>query len=113
MIYIIILLNILLLLSGQILWKFGVSKMTSWDLVSVINLMLSPLILAGLILYALATVFWLYILSKVPLSIAYPFQSLTYVFGIVAGYLIFKENVSFVQWCGVILLVLAVYLIAK
>lgn len=113
MIYILIFINILLLLGGQILWKFGVAKIDSWNLINLYYLMISPLIVGGIILYALATIVWLFILSKLPLSVAYPLQSLTYVFGIFIGYLIFKENVSLVQWCGVVLLVIGVYLIAK
>lgn len=72
MIYILIFINILLLLGGQILWKFGAAKMDTWNLVNIFNLMISPLIIGGIILYALATIVWLYILSKLPLSVAYP-----------------------------------------
>ncbi|MDP4146928.1 MAG: hypothetical protein Q8936_21055, partial [Bacillota bacterium] len=65
MIFILIMVNIILLVIGQTLWKIGVSgDRLSFNADSILKLISSPYIISGIILYSLATVIWLYILSK-------------------------------------------------
>lgn len=111
--YILLFVNVVLLLTGQLFWKHAVNKITQWNMSSALQLFISPSFLAGAFLYVIATVVWLYILSKLPLSVAYPMQSITYIGGMIAGYLLFKEQVSLTQWAGGAVIILGVYLIAK
>ena len=111
--YVLILLNTLILVSGQFLWKFGMmNKENSFSSVGeVIKLMLSPYILSGLTMYGFATVLWLFILTRVPLSVAYPLQSLAYVFAVFGAYFIFNESLSIMKIAGVLLIIIGVSLI--
>jgi drug/metabolite transporter (DMT)-like permease len=111
--YILLLLNIILLVSGQLLWKTGVSTIDNWSLKTFVLIAKSPYIMSGLLLYGIATIIWLYVISKIPFSIAYPFQSLSYAMGVVVAYFIFKENIDLSQWIGVLVIIVGVYLIAK
>lgn len=112
--YILLVINILLLVSGQMLWKVGMEKIGSdWGLNTIIELIKSPYIVGGGVIYVVATVLWLYILGKMPFSVAYPFQSLAYVLGMVLGYAIFKEVVTPTQWFGAAIIILGVYFIAR
>ena len=111
--YILLLMNVLLLATGQMLWKIAVNPISTWNTHSVIQVILSPYFIGGGILYVLATGLWLVVLSKIPLSIAYPAQSLAYVLGIVGAYFIFKEHISLVQLAGILIIFFGVYLIAK
>ena len=111
--YILLIINILLLVSGQLLWKVGMEKIGTWGAGTLLDLIKSPYIIGGGLIYVLATVIWLYILTKIPFSIAYPFQSLAYVLGIFMGFLVFKEVVTPTQWMGAAVLVFGVYLIAR
>lgn len=111
--YILLLLNILLLVTGQMLWKISVTPISTWNFNSVVQVILSPYFIIGGVLYVLATGLWLIVLSKLPLSIAYPAQSLAYILGIVGAYFIFKENINGFQLCGMLLIMFGVYLIAK
>ncbi|MFC3886484.1 EamA family transporter [Bacillus songklensis] len=113
MIYGLVLLNICVLVTGQILWKIAVSSIQEWNMQSALSLVISPFFIGGAFLYVLATGLWLVILSKLPLSVAYPFQSISYVFGAVAAYFIFKETISIQQWIGIAVIIFGVYLIAK
>ncbi|MED4071379.1 EamA family transporter [Priestia endophytica] len=113
MIYILILLNILMLVTGQILWKVAVANVDTWTLQKAISVLLSPFFIGGGVLYVLATGLWLVILSKLPLSIAYPFQSISYVLGAIAAFLIFKETVTAQQWFGIFVIIIGVYFIAR
>ncbi len=111
--YILLLLNIVLLVSGQILWKIGVEDISQWNIGVIKILIGSPYIIGGCFLYVFAVISWLYIISKLPFSVAYPCQSLSYVLGVFIAYFLFKENIQFTQWLGVIVVILGVYLIVK
>ncbi|WP_010094810.1 EamA family transporter [Ornithinibacillus scapharcae] len=111
--YILLMINVLFLVFGQYLWKVGMTKIGTWGPGTILDLIKSPYIIGGGLVYVFATLIWLFILTRMPFSIAYPFQSLAYVFGIVMGYLVFKEAVTPTQWVGAAVIVLGVYLIAK
>ncbi|MBB6282035.1 hypothetical protein [Geobacillus subterraneus] len=102
-------LNTLLLVAGQFLWKYGMARQKfELDVISIIKLLLSPWILLGLVVYGAATVIWLFILSRVPLSVAYPLQSIAYVLAVFGAYALFHEPLSVPKIIGVILIMLGV-----
>jgi len=105
-----ILLNTLILVSGQFLWKIGMTNRTvSFDsLGAIIRVMLSPYIISGLFLYGMATVLWLFILTKVPLSVAYPIQSIAYIIAVFGAYFFFQEEITLWKIIGVILIMAGV-----
>lgn len=104
-----------LLSSGQVFLKLAMGRMRSfewtwrWFGELAANL---PLALCGLCMGG-ATALWLYILRHFPLSVAYPFTSLSYVFGMLAAMWVFGEQVSLVKWVGMALIVAGVFLIVK
>lgn len=111
--YLLLIINIILLVSGQMLWKVGVAKIGIMGTGNIISIIKSPYIIGGGIIYVFATGVWLYVLSRMPFSIAYPFQSLAYVLGVFIGFFIFKEVVTPIQWVGAVVIVFGVYLIAR
>ena len=60
-----------------------------------------------------ANLFWLWMLHKYPLSQVYPLTSLGFIFGMLSGWLIFHEQVGFMQWLGVFLIIAGCICIAK
>ncbi|WP_433744882.1 EamA family transporter [Falsibacillus pallidus] len=113
MVYLLLLFNILMLVSGQVLWKMAVANVEKWDVQTVLALIISPYFIGGALLYVMATGLWLVILTKLPLSVAYPSQSLSYIFGAIVALMIFKETLQPVQWVGMAIIVFGVFLIAK
>jgi len=110
--FLIILLNTLILVTGQFLWKYGMmGKTLRLDLVSITKILFSPFILSGLVLYGMATILWLLILSRVPLSVAYPVQSIAYIIAVFGAYFMFHEPLSLTKIIGVIFIILGVSLI--
>nr|WP_245592227.1 EamA family transporter [Ectobacillus panaciterrae] len=101
------------MISGQILWKFSLRGVTTWNLNAVLKVVFSPYFIGGGILYVLATAVWIFILSKIPFSVAYPLQSMSYIVGMLAAYFLFKEQIEISQWFGVGLIILGAYFIAK
>ncbi|MBB6638147.1 EamA family transporter [Cohnella thailandensis] len=108
-----LLLNIILLVSGQILFKLGLEKMGGVSLSNAWSALLNIHIIIGLILYALATLVWFVVLSRMPLSTAYPIQSLAYVLGIIVALVMFNEPVSLMKWVGAGVIIIGVVLISK
>ena len=113
-----IIISVLLVVIGQILVKLGINSIqTTPQDISLINfylrLLLNPMVLSGIFIYAAAIFFWIYVLSKVELSFAYPFMALTYVLVIIASGVILKENIPALRWIGVIVICFGVLLVSK
>jgi drug/metabolite transporter (DMT)-like permease len=77
----------------------------------VFKLLINPWICLAFILSGLGFVFWMISLKLFPLRYAYPFTSLAYVIVMFGGVLFFNETINFKQWCGVVLLIIALNLI--
>ena len=65
----------------------------------------SPWIIGGLLIFGVSAVAWLITLSRVPLSIAYPFNALGYVAILVASSVILHERTNVWTWAGTALVV--------
>ena len=111
--FLLIFLNTLILVSGQFLWKYGMStqEVSFSSVIDIIRLLFSPFILSGLFFYGLATILWLFILTRVPLSLAYPIQSIAYVLAVFGAFFIFKEPLTTYKIAGVLLIIAGVSLI--
>lgn len=112
-----ILLNIVMVVSGQFCMKFGINKIGSFNSIPIgqflIKAFTAPLILLGIALYAVSAIFWIIILSKVELSFAYPMLSFGYVLILLVSWLFLGENMNFLKILGVIFISLGVILIFR
>lgn len=70
-------------------------------------------LLFAVFLMIVANVFWLIMLHKYDFSRVYPLTSLGFVFGILAGLFIFHEQVGFMQWIGVAMVITGCMFIAE
>lgn len=73
----------------------------------------SPLLLAGLFLFAMNFFLWIIILYKVDLSIAMPVGSLSYVLVPVTAVVFLHEHVGILRWLGIALIVLGVHFVSR
>ena len=78
-----------------------------------IRVVLNPWVFSGLSCYAISIVLWMYALSKVQVSFAYPFLSVGYVIVVGAAYLFFREPVSVMKLAGIALICAGVVLVAR
>lgn len=111
--YILLACNILLLVAGQTLWKYGIGGQQLHSVRSVILMLFSPWVLAGILLYGVATVISIFLLSRMPLSLVYPLQSLTYLLVLFVSLFIFREHISAWRWIGVCIIMLGASLVVK
>jgi multidrug transporter EmrE-like cation transporter len=70
-------------------------------------------ILLGLLSYVGSLVLWLLVLSRVPVSYAYPMLSIGYIINLVAAHYWFQEEVSFNKVMGILIIIGGVYLLSR
>lgn len=104
-----------LLAIGQVLLKFGLARMApfGWNSTFWSSVFLNWQFAACGVSFGAASLLWMYIVKKYPLSMAYPMVSLSYVFGLLAAIIFFHEHVDLTKWIGVALIVGGCCLIAK
>lgn len=104
---------------GQIVLKKGMSSMGALTLTAnqlggiLWRMMTNPYVVFGLGIYVLSTVFWLAALSRVDLSFAYPFASLSYIIMLIASLLLFRENITLMRLAGTLVVGIGVLLISR
>jgi multidrug transporter EmrE-like cation transporter len=84
------------LAAGQILFKYAALQAPpsgAW-LTRLVGLALNPSFAAAVALYAGLSVFWVWLLTTVPLSKAYPFVALAFALTLAAGVVVFGEPAS-------------------
>lgn len=109
---IMILINVLLGSTGQLLLKYGMSRMgalgdsqcISSGLMDSFRAIFTPYVFTGLALYAFSALIWLRILRAVNLSFAYPMISLSYVLVVILSALLLKEKIPMITVAGLILI---------
>jgi drug/metabolite transporter (DMT)-like permease len=105
--------------AGQLLLKRGMSSLGPLtlslpDLGSILwRIGTNPFVVGGLLVYVGSTLFWLMALSRVELSFAYPFASLSYIVMLVAAWRLFDENISPWRLVGTLVIGAGVLLIAR
>jgi multidrug transporter EmrE-like cation transporter len=72
----------------------------------------SPTVLLGLGCFGLSAIVWLFVLSKIPLSSAYPFVALGIAITVVAGRFIFGEPISLFKLIGVCVILIGITTVA-
>lgn len=78
---------------------------------TVLKMAKEPLLWTGLTLFGISALFWLIVLSQVPLSVAYPVVGLSYVVIVAFSKLILHENVPLLRWIGVIVVAIGIALV--
>lgn len=114
-----IMISVLAGATGQILLKHGMTAIgevtiNADQVLSVLfRLATNPFIVGGLGLYAGGTIFWLAALSRVDLSYAYPFASLSYVVMLLAAWFLFNEHITPLRLLGTLIVGIGVLLISR
>lgn len=99
---------LIVLLNGiaQLALKTGSGAMASFNdvLSSPLSILNHPYFIFGGMLYGLSLLLYVNVLSEVRLSIAYPFIGFTYVFVVLASWIVLDENITLTTAAGVILI---------
>ena len=86
--------------AGRPSW-FGITALTS------------PLTWLAIAVIVVDLVIWLYILRYIPLSIAFPLSRTVDVLVPISCWLILKEAISPLRWCGIALVIIGLIIVGK
>lgn len=94
---------------GQVMLKHGMQIASSRAAHShgslAVSAATSAWVLIGLLVFGISAIAWLTALSRVPLSVAYPFNALGYLGILTASILILHERANILTWLGSLLVV--------
>lgn len=79
----------------------------------VLQLARVPELYIGVALYLLSMIVWLYVLSRVDMSVAYPFVGLGIVLTTIAGSVLLSEPVTALRLGGCFLIAIGIVLVAR
>lgn len=114
-----ILLSVALAAVAQLTLKQGMNAVTASSgplkitARSLGDVVVTPQVWLGLLLFGLSAFVWLAVLSRTSLSFAYPFASLTYVLILVFDRFWLDQQVPVVRWFGVFFIMTGIVLIAQ
>jgi len=95
--------------TGQVMLKHGMQIATARAAHSGGSLALraatTPWVLLGLAVFGISAVAWLAALSRVPLSVAYPFNALGYLVILTASVVVLHERANVFTWLGSLMVV--------
>lgn len=70
-----------------------------------------PKLWLGLVLFGISSIFWLVVLSRVDLSLAYPMVGLSYIVVVALAAFVLDESVPPLRWAGVLIIALGIAII--
>ena len=119
LIFSLILLGVCLNTTAQLLLKAGTSQIGQFEFTLQntipigLKVMTSLPIISGLSCYVISLILWLLVLSRIPVSTAYPLASLGYVINAFAAHYFLGEPLSTMRLLGVFIILGGVYLVAQ
>jgi len=119
MVYILIGMTIALTVAGQLLVKAGMLQVGAFPHqvaglpAFLVRALTNIRVVTGLGVAVLAAMSWMGAVSLSDISFAYPFMSLAIVLVLALSPLLFGESVSLVQWLGVALVCLGLFIAAR
>jgi multidrug transporter EmrE-like cation transporter len=96
---------------GQLLFKkVGLSIQGQPLLDGLLTTARQPTLYAALFLYGLSTALWIWILSRVPLAVAYPWVAVGVAIVPILGWWLFGERLNLTFWMGVAFILVGIIL---
>jgi len=114
-----ILLSVASGVAGQLAIKLGVNRLGAAAMVAagpasiLMTAFRSPLVWLGLALYGVGALAWILVLTRLDLSLAYPFLALNFVLITVVSRLFLGEAIPGLRWGGIIVICFGILLIAR
>lgn len=111
--FVLVAVSILLTSGAQILLKAGTNALKALPaadgpLTFVLRVATQPFMIGGLVCYALSFGVWILVLSRLPVSVAYPMLALGYIVTAILGFALFGEQLGWVKITGVLIIILGV-----
>lgn len=112
--------SVFLATAGQLVLKTGMTRVgyiggerLGKPVALLVQLISTWQVVLGLGLFFISAGFWLLVLSRVPLSFAYPFAGLTYLLIALFGKFVLREQVPGVRWLGIAMIIVGILVVGK
>lgn len=105
--------------TGELLLKHGMNNVGFFSLQpqlllsGLVRTFTNPFVLSGFTCVFLGSIFWLSVLSRLPLSLAYPLLSVSYVLVVLSAWLLLKESISVDRMIGVFIIISGVVVVYR
>ncbi len=119
MTYLAIFITILCTVLGQLMFKHATNSLGEMPAtlqegtVFLVKAMLNLYIIGGFVLAFVASLSWIFAVSRLELSFAYPFTSLNFVLVMIFSAIVFQEQINLTKILGILAICLGVYLISR
>ena len=103
--------------TGELFFKMGMNHIGGFEFSApalkhvLPRVIRNPFIWLGFVGFGLGAMFWLAVLSRVPLSLAYPILALSYFVVVVEAWLFLHERVTLQRFLGVLIVVVGVVVV--
>ena len=99
---------------GQLLFKIGAGQLNTASVSEFLgSALLNPILIGAVALYGATILVWIYVLSKMPLSIAYPITGLAYIIVPILSYYILDEKMNLMLMAGSFFIFIGISLVAR
>ena len=98
---------------GQILFKVAANHSRATDGGLVQKVLLNPPLIGAFAWYGLTALFWFYILTRIPLSTAYPFSILGSALVPLLAWALFREHITLQAAIGFAVMLLGLFLVVR
>ena len=108
--YILLIIAVLLTVTGELFLKHGMNQHGVLELApetlvrSLFTVFTNPFVMVGFVFIFSASVFWLSVISRIHLSVAYPLLSTGYIIIVLASALFFNEQLTWTRVAGVLVI---------
>lgn len=79
--------------------------------ITLINLIFNPYIIAGVLLYFLSSLFFVFSLKGGPLNVLYPLVSVSYIWVTIISRVILNEKINIYKALGIMLIIIGIIII--
>ena len=117
--YVLVIISVLFNVIAQLLLKKGVTIFEKLDfsidtmIKLFVGIFTNIYIFSGMFCFVMSAFLWLFVLTKIQVSIAYPLGSLGYIFTAVLAYFILNEPLTMAKIIGIALICVGVYVLTK
>lgn len=79
---------------------------------NILGICITPLSIVGIGLYGMSFLIWMYLIQKSNISVLVPMAlGISTVVNVLLATIILKENVSMLQWAGVIMITIGIFIV--
>ena len=115
--YVLILSSVLLNCLAQVLMRKGMLAVGQVGLASLVNhaadMLLNLWLWGAMACYGVSILLWMIVLSKLPVSFAYPFLSIGYIVAALIGYFWIGESLDAYKVSGILIICLGIIVLSR